>query len=1258
MENNGSVIHSIYQDNRGLIWLGTNVGLTTYDGKKTVSVNGFKGIKGIQGTVTGEIYVETLYGLKMLHAKSDSLSVFEMFNDISFSATDSKGTSFIIQGNGSVYYKTISQNNYDNIILPDLISAMIKAFFIDQRDVLQIITKEGVLRSFEIRYNNNVVHLKEISDVKIVKDILFCFRYDNRIFIIDNGYVLYEIIPETHKVTLKDRLQSALAGKGEITCGILFKGEFYFGTETGLYLVKNGRIEKTLLKTGITNLVKDKYQDLIWIGTAGEGVYTYSYDMYSMKSYLLSELAPFLSKPVTAISVDKQRTLWIGTEGDGLILLPDYDPEKEISDTKNLTYKDGLPDNMIYSLCKSEHGIWIGCKSGLAFYSYNANKIIRLNGLRATDIRAICEHDSTLWLACYGEGIVRNNVAYRNGSPVLQGGKLYSPDESDKALNRFTSIYGDREDLLFITTGNGIFKIVNDTLKKLEFASEKFSLTNRVLSMNKSDYMATTDVGILSFDLKGKESFISNVATKDVIYGNRNDYWLTTDNGVFLYNTDQNHFRHFDTTYGLTVTEYNTGASFKDEQTETMFLGGINGFTTIRYNDYDEAMDYMPVLYPEGFTLFGLNRNINEFMRNGTDRLFLESSENFFSITFNALDYINGNNYIYYYKIADGQWVDNANSGTISFTDVSPGTYNLYVKYYNKMLNKESYIQKLSITVLPPWYHTTYAYIIYLLFTLTIIYTVTYFLLKQKKKRREEENIKAEQQKKEEIYEAKLDFFTDIAHEFCTPLTLISAPCNRILNQKDVSPSIVKYADVIQRNAKRMNLLISDLMNFKQMESGYKLPEVAALNISEIANLVVDSFKGSAIKIKKQYDTDIMWNSDEKFLITILINLLSNAVKYSEGEPVQLKICIENEVLTLSVKNKGRGIAKEDIANLFNRFSVFTDKKRSGWKQNGLGLTITSTMVKLLSGNIEVESIPEGTTVFVVRLPYLQKDTEKTTVKHDLDEVIITEFVQPRAKYEYQDERLTATVIDDDPEMLWLLCDILSDEFNVIPINDSSTATEILSMNHTDIILCDVMMDNMDGIKLSRILKSDKSTSHIPLIIVSAVHDIEVQTEALSAGAELYVTKPFDTKYLKTTIRRLLGRKEDLKDYFTSPLSSYELNMGKLQHAEHRKFLKKIYIIISKNIQNENLSPEFIASELGMSLRTLYRKLKEATDKGLLEIIREGKLAAAENLLLKSKFTIDEIVFKSGFSNRASFYRAFSKKHDCTPSEFIEKNRF
>ena len=1260
----GSIVYSIFQDDRGLIWITTNTGVYTYDGKGTIQFDELKGAKKIVKTFAGDIYGETLYGLKLLD-NSNSTSTFEIFNNISFSASDSKGTYFFIQSNGAIYYKNRSQKNIDNVIISDLIVSDIKAFTVDNKDILQVVKNDGTLRRFEIVYKDDVIHLREKTNIKIGSSVLFCFADNNSLYIIDNEYQLYKINTETGVVTLTANLRTVLSAKGMITAAVYFKNEFYIGTEAGLFVIQENTA-KLLVDKEITCIIKDKFQDLIWIATAGEGVYTYSYDPHIIKSNHFADFFPSVTKPVTALCVDTLGSLWIGTGGNGVIVVPNYENNRGATGAYSLSDKSGLPDNIINTFCKSEYGIWIGSKSGLIFYSYKSRTINKFPTIPPKDIRAIYQQDSTLWLACYEHGIIKADITYKDSKPYILQTDLYWVNNGDESSNRFSSISGNGKHILFVNTGNGIFRLEYDDLKAIKLSDKKFNSINRIIPIGNTNYIAATDLGVLKFSFDGESitniSTLNDIGAKDIVQAWWDDCWLSTDKGLALYNAHLATFRYFDNSYGLTDAEYQNGASYKDIRSNIMFFGGINGFTAVEYNrGYDTAMDYMPKLYLAHLSLFGTDRNINDFTKGETDELTFSANENFFSVTFNALDYINGNNYIYYYKIADGQWVNIGNSGTVSFTNISPGRYQLSVKYYNKILNKESYTRNISLIVLPPWYRSTLAYIVYSVLFLFAIYLSIGFVSKRRYKKQEEENLRAEQHRKEEIYEAKLDFFTDIAHEFCTPLTLISGPCNLILDQKKASPSITKYANIISRNAKRMTSLIGDLMDFKQMESGYKFPEVQNINILEVVNRVADSFRlnisGTEIKIRKHNRNDIFWNTDEKFLTTILINLISNAIKYSAGEPVKIEISADDNNLTFSVSNKGQGIAQEDIASIFNRFSVSDSaQKQSGWMQNGLGLTITASMIKLLSGNIEVDSIPDGETTFIVKLPQLEVTTESSVQQTKIDNPVIPELILPQTKYLHKNDLPIVTVIDDNPEMLWFICDVLSDEFNVLPINNPSMVVETLSKNHTDIILCDIMMGKTDGIQLTRILKSDKNTLHIPLIIVSAVHDIEMQTEAINAGAELYITKPFDNLHLKTTIKRLLGRKKDLKDYFASPLSAYELSMGKLQHSEHRKFLKRIYSIIDKNIQNEKLSPNFIASELGLSTRSLYRKLKDATDKGLLEIIRDGKLAVAENLLLKSKFTVDEIIFKSGFSNRASFYRAFSQKYGCSPSEFIERS--
>lgn len=1269
MNISGSRIHSVFQDKKGLIWLSSNAGLSTYDGKETVPFHGIKGTSAINQMIDGTYFVETLYGFTLFTSGNDSLKTFEMFNDVAFSATDSKGNIFVIQGNGSMYYKAYKAISFENTIIRGLMANQIKSFFIDASDIIRVINTNGIMRSFKISEHPGVLQLEETKTVRVAfTNILFSFHIKDIIYTIDEKYRLRSTSLTTNQASSITDLTPFLSGKGTITSAVIFKDDLYIGTTTGLYAIRNNQLIKIPIGTGITCLLKDRFQDLIWICTAGEGLYTYSYDPYSIKTTDFNTFIPNISKPVTSIFKDKQGTLWLGTEGDGIVCIPDYEPDKIISDTHRLNLSNGLPDNTVYAITSGTDGIWIGCQSGLAFYAYKTKTITKINSQTffLQNIRAVYEQDSILWIASYGKGIIKFRLTYSGGNPVINDFKLFPVNNNDAASNRFLSIYSDNRDMWFVNNGNGIYKFDQDTLVSCRFSEPTFNAVNSMSAISKTDYIAVTDFGTIRFtpgpDDHPSATLLNPTAVKDILPGYRNNYWLSTDNGLILYNPFSNAFRFFDYTFGLTVTEYIPGASFNDKKNKMLFFGGINGFTTIGHTYYDEAMDYMPALYADKISLYGTEHPIDALKKRGSNEITLQANENFFSITFKALDYLHSANYIFYYKIGSGgQWINNGNSGTISFNQLMPGRYDLFVRYYNTILEKESYTQRIPIHIMPPWYRSTYAYIAYFLLALLTAYGLISLLLKRKQKQKEEAAFKAEQQHKEDIYEAKLDFFTHIAHEFCTPLTLIYGPCSLILEQKNLNPSVLKYADVIDRNARRMNSLINDLMEFKQIESGYKQPQISPVNISETADRLIDSFtintSGANIHIKKTYQNDINWNSDENFIIIILTNLLSNAVKYSEDASADISISIANDLLVIKVSNKGKRIPIDKIDSIFNKFAVFNQSdKQNEWQQNGLGLAITAGLIKLLQGDIDAESSSDNITTFTICLPALPVNNPSTKDVVLINKPVTTDVLLPSKPYEYKEERPSITIIDDDAEILWFICDVLNKEFNVIPVNDPLTTTEILSINHTDLILCDIMMQGIDGINLIRQLKSDETTSHIPLIAISAVHEIEKQTEAINAGAELYITKPFSTDYLISTIKRLLGRKEDLKKYFESPLSAYELNMGKMEHKENRKFLKKVHSIINKNIQNKDLSPDLIASELGISTRSLYRKISEITETGLQEMIREGKLVTAEHLLLKSRFTIDEIIFKSGFSNRSSFYRAFSQKHHCSPKEFIDKH--
>lgn len=612
--------------------------------------------------------------------------------------------------------------------------------------------------------------------------------------------------------------------------------------------------------------------------------------------------------------------------------------------------------------------------------------------------------------------------------------------------------------------------------------------------------------------------------------------------------------------------------------------------------------------------------------------------------------------------------MNNGNSGVISLTNFAPGEYTLLVKYYNRALNKESPVHSIKIKILPPWYKTTWANILYFLLCLLLAGAVIRYLFIMERKKKAKALGMLEEKHKEDVYESKLRFFTNIAHEFCTPLTLIYGPCNRILNQKNADKTVIKYTQIIQQNAERLNTLIQDLIEFRRIETGHKnvnieIIEIAGL-ISHTANAFTDMADSRHIEFEVDFGVDIVWNTDKEFLITIMTNLLSNAFKYTPDQgKIKIKSKLDGDELRIYVSNIGKGIKQEDIPKIFDRYSVlddFENREHSGlFSRNGLGLAISNNMISLLGGKIDIESEVNGWTHFIVKLPFLQTEKKEISKQHlpNIKKINTENKIMVIPKTRHDDLKPTLLVIDNEPDILWLIRDIFIDEFNVITTDNVDDALLILKDSYPDVILCDIMMPHTDGITFTKQVKKNAETVHIPLVLISAKNEVEKQIEGTDAGAELYITKPFNPNYLKKSVKQLISRKEILKDYFASPKSAYEMTLGKFKHKEHKKIVKEILEIINKNIRNNDLSPKYIADEMNISPRSLYRKISEIGDISIAAMIMDCRLHVAHDLLIKSTLTVDEIIFESGFANRVSFFKAFSKKYGCTPKVYREQQQ-
>lgn len=1302
-----SAITSLCQDEKGLMWIGTCDGLNIYDGQE---IEEFK-IRAKEDYLSGnqidnivytgnDIYwLQTYYGLNRLDRKTNSITHYNEFQKLFLMNKDNNGTLFVIQDSNCVYYYHKKEGVFKKINITGIPISDVVTFFFDKNNRMWVIMK-GYNRCYSIQQEPvsgdvNLLPLK--SDLSFHSTLLYCFNDEESIYYIDSEYNFYAFNIESGKNELITNLEREIRAHGRVSSIIKYYDSFFVGfVMDGIIMLEKQkenneyRIQTLPINSGVFCLKKDIYQDVVWIGTDGQGVYLYSNPLYSIKSVVLNNYTKKVERPIRALYLDHERTFWIGSKGNGILKIYDYDIDKNISDCRSellTTTNSDLGSNAVYSLVKSRRNLlWIGDEEGLNYYSYRDKRIkkipIRVDNEDFKYIHSICEtSDSELWLASVGMGVVRAHIGGTPDHPVLDDVKRYVINGGEFGSNYFFTIYQeDDSNLLFGNMGYGVFRF-NKTTNGLEpISTHKYEnmTLNKVVAIMKDEanYLIGTTYGIIkytsetSYQLFNSKNGFLNSTIHAILKKSPGDFWFSTNQGLINFDTKKDVFRSYGFGDGLKVIEFSDGAACRDTLTGTLFFGGINGFVAIRDDGRPEKL-YMPPVYFDKLSIFGEQYNLGEFItrKKEKDILNLKFDQNFFSVSFVSVDYLNGNNCTYYYKLKglSDQWINNGSESAVSFTNMAPGEYTLLVKYYNSVFDKESDVYSLIIRVGDPWYASWWAYLIYAFCLLLLAaMLIRSFILRERRKKQDLLN-EIEKRHQKNVFESKLRFFTNIAHEFCTPLTLIYGPCGRILSSKGLSNFVVDYVQMIQTNAERLNNLIHELIEFRRIETGNRELRIEALNVSSLikdtAKTFVDMAKSRKITFLSKIPECVIWNSDKGFLNTIIINLISNAFKYTpEGLSIKIEIETEENLLVMRVANEGSTIKEKDFQYIFNRYAIldnFENKDEKNFSRNGLGLAISYNMAKLLNGTLKVENTDDGWVLFTLALPPMELTTNVSSSQRITSEYIPKidpQSVLKLPQYEFDKMRPTLLVIDDEPEMLWFIGEIFSNDFNVVTLQEPERVDQVMNEVYPNVIICDVMMPGVGGIELTKKIKSVKETAHIPIIIVSGRHEMEQQMAALSAGAEMYITKPFNAEFLRISVCQIIERKEVLKDYFSSAISSYEKTDGKLTHKESKKFQQKILKIINDHIREKELTPHFIADQLAISVRSLYRKIEEMGEESPTIMIKECRLHVAKDLLLKTKKTIDEVVFEAGFSNKVTFFKVFREKYGCTPKEFRTKH--
>ena len=1302
-----SAILSLYQDHQGVIWIGSCDGLNIFDGTNIHVYNPANPTKAsLSGNLINDImetekevlWIQTNYGLDRLDTKHQTSKSFTEFKDKNYMAKSRDNDLFIVKDDGYIYYYQPEKQLFQKLEVPQIAFGHVLSTIIDENNILWIFTSDNDTRSYQINKNKEGITLTPNNLFKHPEQLLWAFAEEDLVYFIDKTYSLYEYDFGNQQQYFIADLKAEVETRGEVSSIIKQQNDYYIGFKSsGLIVLKymsdqkiKYQMQDTEIHSGIFCLMKDKYQDIVWIGTDGQGVYMYFNDAFSITNTLLDTPVYQINNPVRTVYYDEEQTLWIGTKGGGILRIRNYSLETNAAasfDRISIS-NSTLTDNTVYCFAPgSANRLWIGTENGLNYYSYQNKQLkaftVIADGKKVKYVHSINElNDTTLWVSTVGEGIVKVILDKAGNSPSVKSATRIVLDDGRMASNYFFTSFQENDSILwFGNRGYGAYRLNVETeqLTPYRFDNVVNSQTaNDIFAIYKNEkgYWLGTSSGLLHFNedyshYHDRADLFSNNTVHGILEDQQNNLWISTNQGLVRFNPKTNTGQTYDRENGLEVTEFSDGAFYKDLRTETLFFGVTNGFVTVKPNAYIMA-DYMPQINLKGLSIFGKEYNIHDFLhdKKGKKILQLDYSQNFFCIDFMAIDYINGNNYSYSYKLDEvsSQWIESGTSASAIFSNLAPGQYTLLVKYKNNMNGKECEPQKLLIQITPPWYLSNWAYILYFILIALFCILAVYRIVHQYRRKQHRMIEKLNREKKEEVYESKLRFFTNITHEFCTPLTLIYGPCEKILAYPQSDSYIRKYGKMIQQNTEKLNGLILELLEFRRLETGHKVLSIQRLSVSDKLRNIAESFcelaENKNLNYRLDIEPDIEWNTDISCFSKIVNNLISNAFKYTPEEGnITIGLKVENQLLTLNISNSGKGIAKENLAKIFDRYKILDSFEMNGKNsRNGLGLAICKNMVTLLNGEINVSSIQNEITTFTVTLPELSPTAQEAETPQKVYETgPLNTNTEPmeleQTAVNFDTSKHTVMIIDDDPSMLWFVSEIFVDKYNVLSFNNAAEALASLELKQPDLIISDVMMPEIDGLSFAQKIKQNKLWSHIPLILLSALHHEDDQVKGIEAGAEVYVTKPFNVKYLEKVVYRLIKRESDLKEYYSSIFSSFKVENGNCIHKEDQEFLDKVIETIEKNITNPDLSVELLSSDLGYSTRQFYRKLKPITDKSPADIIKEYRLTMAERLLLTKNYTIEEIMDKTGFNNRGTFYKLFSQRFGMPPRQYREQQK-
>lgn len=974
----------------------------------------------------------------------------------------------------------------------------------------------------------------------------------------------------------------------------------------------------------------------------------------STQGRIVKEKQPFFNG-VYAIMEDKDGNMWLGTKDAGLFLL-----EKKEANHYSIRHFEHQPadpyslsHNSVYAIFQDSRGnIWVGCyggglnlltqtADGKRLFMHSNNELKNFPAAYGMKVRHIAEAPGGVILV----GTTNGLLTFSNRFDRVEEIKFYRNSRepgvsSSLSANDIMHIYTDRHQTTYVASfTGGVNKIVS----------------NQLLSEH------------IQFKNYDKNSGLSSDLVLSLVEDSQNQLWVISENAMSKFDPKKETFENYELSSSYQEFNFSEAIPVMNAHKQIV-LGTDKGFLEVSPKKMQKSQYTPPIV----FTGFKVQGHPSILSIDDLSELKLTPSQRNVTFQFAALDYVNPKGIVYAYRLEglEDEWNEADNNRSASYINLPAGNYQLQIKSTNSDGVWMDNVCTLPIHVLPTFWETYWAWLLYILFFILFTSSIVYVLFYIYRLRH---RVDMEQQ----LANIKLRFFTDISHELRTPLTLISSPVTEVLENEQLSPSAREHLTLVRQNTERMLRLMNQILDFRKIQNQKMKLLIEETDLILLLQKVMGSFRliAEEKKIDYQFVSSLPsvygWIDKDKFE-KIFFNLLSNAFKYTpSGKAITVRIMTLEDKVEIEVADEGIGIATEKQRSLFQRFETLV-KYNILQPSSGIGLSLVKELVEIHHGNIGVCSQPGLGSTFTVTLPLRKEAFEQDAqVEFILDDGLLTveaqvpEKTRDNDEIEKREDTLSILIVEDNKELRGFLKSILSENYQVIESADGEEGLRHAIEDVPDLIISDVMMPVMDGLEMVKQIKENREVCHIPIILLSAKSSLDDRIAGLEQGIDDYITKPFSATYLKTRIISLLRQRKALQEMYMMKLSegkkisdSDALTPAQPQITPYdTQFMQQVMQFMEEQMDNAELTIDELADKLLLSRTLFYRKLKSIVGLTPVDFVREIRIKRAIQLIDSGEYNFSQVAYMTGFNDPKYFSKCFKKVVGITPSEYKEKKK-